>query len=212
MGGLKSWLEGLRALVYPSDQTIHHTTLTFPTSNWPTRIVNSLQLHVDTWVTHRCTVSFIQTILSYQVLYPVLPGLLDCNPFRESPDPQVTGESARVLGSSGLQVPGEIQQIVEVLTETWRLLSDCHLHPEISSQLIGYLFYFINASLFNSLMERGISIRTCTQGINSGHTQYFCTRATWGVNYWNGMATLKCLCINALQTSQHRVCTLEHQC
>uniref|UniRef100_A0A3Q3N7Q2 Uncharacterized protein n=1 Tax=Labrus bergylta TaxID=56723 RepID=A0A3Q3N7Q2_9LABR len=46
---------------------------------------------------------------------------------------------------------------LEVLTETWKLLSDCQLHAEISSQLIGYLFYFINASLFNSLMERGIT-------------------------------------------------------
>ncbi|XP_039991396.1 ras-associating and dilute domain-containing protein [Xiphias gladius] len=85
-----------------------------------------------------------------KVLYPILPGLLDCNPFRESP-----GESARVLGSSGLQVPGEIQQVVEVLNEAWILFSDCQLHPEISSQLIGYLFYFVNASLVNSLMERG---------------------------------------------------------
>ncbi|XP_034426887.1 ras-associating and dilute domain-containing protein isoform X1 [Hippoglossus hippoglossus] len=90
-----------------------------------------------------------------KVLYPILPGLLDCNPFRRSPVRQVTSEGARVLGSSGLQVPGEIQQVVEVLNETWMLLSDCQLHPEISSQLIGYLFYFINASLVNSLMERG---------------------------------------------------------
>ncbi|XP_026206415.1 ras-associating and dilute domain-containing protein-like [Anabas testudineus] len=90
-----------------------------------------------------------------KVLYPILPGLLDCNPFRQSPGHQAIGESAQALGSGGLQVPGEIQQIVEVLTETWRLLSDCQLHPEISSQLTGYLFYFINASLFNSLMERG---------------------------------------------------------
>ncbi|XP_070847159.1 ras-associating and dilute domain-containing protein-like, partial [Chaetodon trifascialis] len=87
-----------------------------------------------------------------KVLYPILPDLLDCNPFRESTDLQLT---ARVLGSGGLQVPREIQHLVEVLTNTWRLLSDFQLHPEISSQLIGYLFYFINASLFNSLMERG---------------------------------------------------------
>ncbi|XP_044034960.1 ras-associating and dilute domain-containing protein isoform X2 [Siniperca chuatsi] len=90
-----------------------------------------------------------------KALYPILPGLLDCNPFRESAELQVIGESARVLGGGGLQVPGEIQHLVVVLTETRRLLSDCQLHPEISSQLIGYLFYFINASLFNSLMERG---------------------------------------------------------
>lgn len=115
----------------------------------------------STWVSESLTDAqfpFIQTVLSFQVLYPLLPGQLDCNPFRESPDPQAPAECAGAPGSGGLQVPGEIQQIVEVLTETWRLLSDCHLHPEISSQFIGYLFYFINASLFNSLMERGTSI------------------------------------------------------
>ncbi|XP_029383725.1 ras-associating and dilute domain-containing protein [Echeneis naucrates] len=83
-----------------------------------------------------------------KVLYPILPGLLDCNPFRESPDWQVTG-------TSGLQVPVEVRQVVEVLNEAWVLLLGCQLHPEMSSQLIGYLFYFINASLVNSLMERG---------------------------------------------------------
>uniref|UniRef100_A0A671VJ33 Si:ch211-176g6.2 n=1 Tax=Sparus aurata TaxID=8175 RepID=A0A671VJ33_SPAAU len=90
-----------------------------------------------------------------KVLYPILPDLLDCNPFRESPDLRMTRGSAQVLSSVGLQVPVEIQHLVEVLTDTRRLLSDCQLHPEISSQLMGYLFYFINASLFNSLMERG---------------------------------------------------------
>uniref|UniRef100_A0A3P9B9M0 Ras-associating and dilute domain-containing protein n=1 Tax=Maylandia zebra TaxID=106582 RepID=A0A3P9B9M0_9CICH len=74
-----------------------------------------------------------------KVLYPLLPGLLDCNPFRENSDLSTASES----------------QVVEVLTECLTLVSDCQVHPEISSQLISYLFYFINASLFNSLMERG---------------------------------------------------------
>uniref|UniRef100_A0A3Q3NPV1 Dilute domain-containing protein n=1 Tax=Labrus bergylta TaxID=56723 RepID=A0A3Q3NPV1_9LABR len=99
--------------------------------------------------------SLTESVLSHQVLYPILPGLLDYDLSRGSPELEVTVESAPVLDKGGLQVPGEIQQLVEVLTETWKLLSDCQLHAEISSQLIGYLFYFINASLFNSLMERG---------------------------------------------------------
>ncbi|XP_061764761.1 ras-associating and dilute domain-containing protein isoform X1 [Nerophis ophidion] len=91
-----------------------------------------------------------------KVLYPILPVVLDCNPFMEGPDPpQGTGEDVSVLGGSRLKVPDEIQQVVAVLTETQRLLSDSQLHPEISTQLIGFLFYFINASLFNVLMERG---------------------------------------------------------
>ncbi|XP_038160250.1 ras-associating and dilute domain-containing protein isoform X1 [Cyprinodon tularosa] len=78
-----------------------------------------------------------------KLLYPVLPSILDCNPFRESP------------GDGGIHIPVEIRQVVEVLNDSWRLLLDCQVHPEVSSQLVGYLFYFINASLFNSLMERG---------------------------------------------------------
>ncbi|KAM4525789.1 ras-associating and dilute domain-containing protein [Fundulus diaphanus] len=82
-------------------------------------------------------------------LYPVLPSILDSNPFRESP-----GECSRGLGG-GVHIPVEIRQVVEVLNESWRMFLDCQVHPEVSSQLVGYLFYFINASLFNSLMERG---------------------------------------------------------
>lgn len=90
-----------------------------------------------------------------KVLYPILPDVLDCNPFRESPAPQKNGDASLVLGSSGLEVPAEIQYVVDILADTWRLLTDCQLHHEISSQLIGYLLFFINASLFNSLMEKG---------------------------------------------------------
>uniref|UniRef100_A0A3P8UQ52 Ras-associating and dilute domain-containing protein-like n=1 Tax=Cynoglossus semilaevis TaxID=244447 RepID=A0A3P8UQ52_CYNSE len=80
-------------------------------------------------------------------LYPILPGLLDCNPFRKSSDHQVTtGEYSRIFSNNGLQVPGE-------------------LHPDISSQLIGYLFYFINASLINSLMEREPGFYQWSRGV-----------------------------------------------
>ncbi|KAM9425904.1 ras-associating and dilute domain-containing protein-like [Pholidichthys leucotaenia] len=85
-----------------------------------------------------------------KVLYPILPGLLDCNPFKDGPpDPRMAGKGG------GPRVPEGIQQVVEVLTQSWTLLSDCQVHPEVSSQLAGYLFYFINASLFNTLMDRG---------------------------------------------------------
>uniref|UniRef100_A0A668A6M4 Si:ch211-176g6.2 n=1 Tax=Myripristis murdjan TaxID=586833 RepID=A0A668A6M4_9TELE len=93
--------------------------------------------------------------LSHQVLYPILPGLLDCNPFRDNAEQHTPGLAARVLGSGRLRVPGEARRVLEVLTETRQLLQDCQLHLEISSQLLAYLFYFINASLFNTLMERG---------------------------------------------------------
>ncbi|XP_051926993.1 ras-associating and dilute domain-containing protein-like isoform X3 [Hippocampus zosterae] len=88
-----------------------------------------------------------------KVLYPILPAFLYANPFKEGHS--LNGKGAPVLGSSGLTVPDQVQQVVEVLSETQRLLSDCQLHPEISTQLIAFLFYFINASLFNLLMEKG---------------------------------------------------------
>ena len=92
------------------------------------------------------------------MLYPILPEVLDCNPFRESPAPQANGDASFIPGSAGPGVPAGIQCVVDILADTWRLLADCQLHHEISSQLIGYLLFFINASLFNSLMERGTSV------------------------------------------------------
>ncbi|XP_061665751.1 ras-associating and dilute domain-containing protein [Syngnathoides biaculeatus] len=91
-----------------------------------------------------------------KVLYPILPGFIDCNSFQEGLDGHfLTSEGAPLLDGSGLTVSDEVQQVVEVLSRTQRLMLDCQLHPEISTQLIAFLFYFINASLFNLLMERG---------------------------------------------------------
>ncbi|XP_029363886.1 ras-associating and dilute domain-containing protein-like isoform X2 [Echeneis naucrates] len=73
-------------------------------------------------------------------MYSALPGLLDGNPFSES---------------GQLRVPDGLSGIMEVLKETLRLLTAFQVHPDISLQLCAYLFFFINASLFNTLMERG---------------------------------------------------------
>ena len=71
-------------------------------------------------------------------MYCALPGLLDANPFSES---------------GQLRVPAGVRVILGVLTDTLKLLQDFLVHPDISRQLCAYLFYFINASLFNALME-----------------------------------------------------------
>nr|XP_019949687.1 PREDICTED: ras-associating and dilute domain-containing protein-like isoform X2 [Paralichthys olivaceus] len=73
-------------------------------------------------------------------MYPALPGLLDGNPFSES---------------GQLRVPDGLCGILEVLKEALKLLTAFQVHPDISLQLCAYLFFFINASLFNALMERG---------------------------------------------------------
>nr|XP_033501514.1 RA_Radil_like and Myo5p-like_CBD_Rasip1 domain-containing protein [Epinephelus lanceolatus] len=73
-------------------------------------------------------------------MYSALPGLLDGNPFSES---------------GQLRVPDGLNSILEVLKEALKLLTAFQVHPDISLQLCAYLFFFINASLFNTLMERG---------------------------------------------------------
>lgn len=75
-----------------------------------------------------------------KLLYPVLPGLLDSNPFSEN---------------GQVRVPEVIGSVLAILTKTLNLVKDFHVHPEISLQLFTYLFFFINAFLFNLLMERG---------------------------------------------------------
>lgn len=78
--------------------------------------------------------------VSPQSMYSALPGLLDGNPFSDS---------------GQLRVPDGLNSILEVLKETLKLLAAFQVHPDISLQLCAYLFFFINASLFNALMERG---------------------------------------------------------
>lgn len=73
-------------------------------------------------------------------MYPALPGLLDGNPFSES---------------GQLRPPDGLSGVLDVLKETLNLLQAFQVHPDISLQLCAYLLFFINASLFNALMERG---------------------------------------------------------
>lgn len=75
-----------------------------------------------------------------QSMYSALSGLLDGNPFSES---------------GQLRVPDGLENILEVLKEALKLLTAFQVHPDIALQLCAYLFFFINASLFNTLMERG---------------------------------------------------------
>lgn len=75
-----------------------------------------------------------------QSMYPVLPGLLEGNPFSED---------------GQLRLPDGLGAVLEVLKETLTLAKAFQVHPDISLQLCAYLFFFINASMFNALMDRG---------------------------------------------------------
>ena len=71
--------------------------------------------------------------------------MLDSHPFSES---------------GQLLVPEDISSLLDVLKRALQLVKDFQVHWEIGSQLLAYLFFFINAFLFNLLMERGMSLET----------------------------------------------------
>ncbi|XP_077101816.1 ras-associating and dilute domain-containing protein isoform X2 [Siphateles boraxobius] len=75
-----------------------------------------------------------------KMLYPLLPGFLDSDAFSES---------------GTLHVPEDIRRVLHICTQTLRLLRGFQVHPQILQQLFAYIFFFINALLFNLLMERG---------------------------------------------------------
>uniref|UniRef100_A0A9J8CT86 Si:ch211-176g6.2 n=1 Tax=Cyprinus carpio carpio TaxID=630221 RepID=A0A9J8CT86_CYPCA len=75
-----------------------------------------------------------------KMLYPLLPGVLDSHAFSDS---------------GQLQVSSQVRRVLDVCSQSLRLLRAFSVHPDISAQLFSYLFFFINALLFNLLMERG---------------------------------------------------------
>lgn len=76
-----------------------------------------------------------------KTLYTVLPALLDSNPF--------------AANLAQLSVPQGVNKVLLVFQDTLGLLKQYQVHSDIASQLLAYLFFFTNASLFNALMERG---------------------------------------------------------
>ncbi|KAK2511958.1 hypothetical protein Q9966_016509 [Columba livia] len=82
-------------------------------------------------------------------LYATLPALLESNPFSGAGEPSAGGGPD--LGG----VPEGLRPTLGLFRVTLRLSHECHLHPDLASQTFGYLFFFCNASLFNTLMEKG---------------------------------------------------------
>eukprot|EP00058_Branchiostoma_floridae_P019538 XP_002605028.1 hypothetical protein BRAFLDRAFT_85170 [Branchiostoma floridae] len=101
-----------------------------------------------TKITWSMFVFFIVTM----TLYIALPTVLDSNPFAEDEKSSETPEAGRNPDKPSSQT---VDAITYVLQSTWSILQDCQLHTQMTSQMFAYLFFFMNASLFNTLMERG---------------------------------------------------------
>ncbi|XP_029141555.1 ras-interacting protein 1 [Protobothrops mucrosquamatus] len=82
-----------------------------------------------------------------KTLYSALPVLLDSNPFTATTDLSHVPELS--------SMPEGIRGTLAIYQATLELTRDCDLHPDLVSQTFGYLFFFSNASLFNTIMERG---------------------------------------------------------
>ncbi|KAG8429471.1 hypothetical protein GDO86_020111, partial [Hymenochirus boettgeri] len=82
-----------------------------------------------------------------KTLYTALPALLESNPFT---DPASLSEVAELSN-----MPEGTRGTLGIYQATLDLTRQCELHPDLVSQTFGYLFFFSNASLFNTLMEKG---------------------------------------------------------
>lgn len=97
-----------------------------------------------------------------KTLYSLLPALLDSNPFSSEEKEEKVGcggacgeekrggEEVEDVSALPLKVAG----LVEVYRCSLMLSREACLSPPLTSQTFGYLFFFTNTSLLNTLLER----------------------------------------------------------
>ncbi|NXD84135.1 RADIL protein, partial [Halcyon senegalensis] len=82
-------------------------------------------------------------------LYVSLPALLECNPFQNE---------CREGWRPSPPLPEELRRVVLIYQAVLDLLRQYEVHPEITSQMFAYLFFFSNTLLFNQLLDKGSSL------------------------------------------------------
>uniref|UniRef100_A0A8C0F4F1 Ras-associating and dilute domain-containing protein n=1 Tax=Bubo bubo TaxID=30461 RepID=A0A8C0F4F1_BUBBB len=82
-------------------------------------------------------------------LYVSLPALLECNPFQNE---------CRESWRASPPLPEELRRVVLIYQAVLDLLCQYEVHPEITSQMFAYLFFFSNTLLFNQLLDKGSSL------------------------------------------------------
>ncbi|KAJ8289916.1 hypothetical protein GJAV_G00006720 [Gymnothorax javanicus] len=97
-----------------------------------------------------------------KTLYSLLPALLDTNPFssdekEKDKDGAMEGRSEG-SGEEGADdvssLPPTVAGLVDVYRRSLVLSREACLSPPLTSQTFGYLFFFTNTSLVNTLLER----------------------------------------------------------
>lgn len=107
--------------------------------------------------------------LSTKTLYSLLPALLDTNPFsseekeKEKDGAQAAEGEEKRGGEEEVDdvstLPPKVAGLVEVYRCSLMLSREACLSPPLTSQTFGYLFFFTNTSLLNTLLERGEKAR-----------------------------------------------------
>ena len=77
-----------------------------------------------------------------------MPAIIETNPFQ-------TDDSESDSDNKPDSTNPAVAKIVNIFNDILAATKQFQLHPQITSQLFAYLFFFSNASLFNSLMEKG---------------------------------------------------------
>lgn len=106
--------------------------------------------------------------LLLQTLYSLLPALLDTNPFstEEKKRGKAGAKDRAVGGGEGDEeedastLPPTVAGLVEVYRCSLQLSREASLSPPLTSQTFGYLFFFTNTSLLNTLLERGENVQS----------------------------------------------------
>lgn len=114
-----------------------------------------------------------------QTLYSLLPALLDTNPFSSEDkdkdrDAGQGAEGGEKQGGEGEEddvstLPAKVARLVEVYRCSLVLSREACLSPPLTSQTFGYLFFFTNTSLLNTLLERGERLQACVAYIYIHH-------------------------------------------
>lgn len=107
--------------------------------------------------------------LSTKTLYSLLPALLDTNPFSSEEKEKEKGGAQAAEGEEKRggeeevddvsTLPPKVAGLVEVYRCSLMLSREACLSPPLTSQTFGYLFFFTNTSLLNTLLERGEKAR-----------------------------------------------------
>lgn len=117
---------------------------------------------------YHITSFFFFRLCAPQTLYSLLPALLDTNPF-SSEDKEKEGQGAD--GGAKKEededdvstLPAKVARLVEVYRCSLVLSREACLSPPLTSQTFGYLFFFTNTSLLNTLLERGETLKHMLQ-------------------------------------------------